>query len=128
MAIQRRVRVNLMKIAAAALIIGAIVVPVNSIVAASQPRDNDSNSIMWGGAYSQSEWLDNVSHGDGHNSSSNLKNIYFNENRGITQANFMSSSTVSGEVTKDGRVIVNGVTVATHAVTDGRSYMAGSTK
>ncbi len=128
MAITSRVRTNLMKIAAAALIIGAIVVPVSSIVATSQPRDNDANSIMWGGAYSKQEWLNKVNGGDGHNAGANIANIYYNENRGISEASFMSDATSeNGEVTKDGRVLVDGLVVATNAITDGRGYINPST-
>lgn len=110
------------------MIIGGIVVPVTSVLGATQPRDNDSNSIMWGGCYSMSECLTKINNGDGHHTSANLKQIYFNENRGITTTNFTAGTMVEGSVTKDGKVIVNGVTVATGAQSIGRNYINGSHK
>jgi hypothetical protein len=95
---------------------------------AAQPRDCDRFSIMWGGAWSKGEWLNKVAHGDGHDTSANLKQIYYHENRGITEANFRSNDTVDGIVFPDGRVTVNGKLVATQAAVVGRDFLPGSTK
>ena len=96
--------------------------------ATSQPRDADSNAIMYNGAYSKTEWANKVKNGDTKNSAANLQKIYYNEGRGITSANFTASTTVDGTVFKDGHIEVNGKTVATGAKSVGREYMAGSTK
>jgi hypothetical protein len=132
---------KLAKAIACFMVIGGIVAPVASSMAASQPRDNDANAVMWGGAYSKSEFVGNLNKGDGHHSSANLKQIYLNEGRGITASAFNSASTVDGEVTSDGRVIVHNQTVsingqrvtvdgtvANHAVSGGRNFIAGSWK
>lgn len=116
------------KAIAAVMIIGGIVVPVTSVLGSGQPRDNDTNSIMWGGCYTKSECITKINNGDKHHSSTNLKQIYYKEGRGITEANFKSSATVDGTVYKDGRVVVDGKTVATGAQGIGRSYMNGSHK
>lgn len=112
------------------LVITAMVVASGFVPAAvgatTNPTDTDSNAIMWGGAYDKAAFLNKVANGDGHNSSANLKNIYYNEGRGITSSNFSSASTVDGTVFKDGHVEVNGKTVATGAVSVGRVKLTGS--
>jgi hypothetical protein len=130
------------KALAAILVVGGIMTPTASVLAAtSQPRDANNNSVIWGGAYSKSEFESKVNGGDGHNSAQNLQQIYFHESRGITMAAFKDSNTVEGEVMKDGRVIVHsqvitvdgqkvtadGV-VADNAISGGRNQKSGSTK
>lgn len=117
------------KAVAIALIIGGIIAPVTSVLATTaQPRDNDANSILWGGCYTKQECVDKITKGDGHHTAANIQHIYYQEGRGITQASFMSGSTVDGTVYKDGRVVVNGQTVATGAKSIGRTNMPGSVK
>jgi hypothetical protein len=114
--------------AALGLVLGTLVIPGLASATTSQPRDSDSNSIIWGGAYSKTEWLNDLAKGDGHHTASNLQQIYYKEGRGITQANFSSKSTVDGTVFKDGHVEVAGKTVATGAQSVGRNFMTGSHK
>jgi hypothetical protein len=111
------------------MIVGGVVVPATSVVAStSQPRDNNANSILWGGCYTKVECQQKMLHGDGHNSAANIQHIYFSEGRGITMANFMSGDTVDGTVYKDGRVMVGNKVVATNSASIGRDKMTGSTK
>lgn len=84
----------------------------------------EANDIMWAGAADKTAFLNKVANGDGHNSARNLQTIYYKQGRGITEANFKDS--VDGMVYKDGRVVVNGKTVATEAVSVGRSNISGS--
>ena len=109
------------------LVVAGLVVPAMA-AAVSQPRDADSNAVMFNGAYSKSEWLGKVNAGDTKQSAANLQQILFREGRGITAANFMSSSTVDGTVFKDGHIEVAGKTVAIGAKSVGRSFIPGSTK
>ena len=96
--------------------------------AVTEPRDADGNAVIYNGAYTKAEWLGKISNGDTKHTAADIGQIVFNENRGISQANFMSNDTVDGVVYKDGRVTVNGATVATEALSVGRSFIAGSTK
>jgi len=104
-------------------IILAVAVP---FVQASQPRDNDSNAIVYGGFYSVSELKNKINHGTGkpYQSSAQLKNLY--NTLGISQSDFDSLS--NGTVYKDGRVTVNGKVVFKNARSMGRQWMPGSTK
>lgn len=95
--------------------------------AAIQPRDANTNAIMYNGAYTKAEWLTKVRNGDGVNTAENLQKIYFDEGRGITEANFMSSDTVDGTVFQDGHVEVAGKTVATNMYSIGRHDLPGRT-
>lgn len=115
-----------LKLAAVAMIVGGLLLPFGSASAASEPRDNDANSIMWGGCYTMTECLSKIDKGDNHHSASNLQQIYFKENRGMTRDNFQHS--VNGVVYKNGDVRVNGTLVATGARAIGRTNMSGSTK
>jgi hypothetical protein len=115
------------KLMAVALILGGMLIPA-AASAVSQPRDCESNSIMWCGAYTKSEFLNKIANGDGHNTAADLRHIYYSEGRGITSTNFNSSATVDGVVFKDGHVEVAGKTVATGAVDVGRSFKTGSVR
>jgi cell division septation protein DedD len=115
------------KLMAVALILGGMLIPA-AASAVSQPRDCESNSIMWCGAYTKSEFLSKIANGDGHNTAADLRHIYYSEGRGITSTNFNSSATVDGVVFKDGHVEVAGKTVATGAVDVGRSFKTGSVR
>lgn len=97
-----------------------------SAAAASQPRDADSNAVVYNGAYSRNELVQKLRNGDGHNSASSLQQEF--RSRGITIQSILSDNTVNGTVTKGGRVVVDGKTVATGAISYGRINMAGSTK
>lgn len=118
-------RTKISSMAAIFVVFVGLAVPLGA-GAASQPRDYDSYSIMYGGAWSKAEWQSKVDKGDTKHSSANLRQIYFNEGRGITAANF--KNTVNGTVLNDGRVLVDGVVVATDAHVQGRNYLPGSVK
>lgn len=122
MSIKAQMLKGWVRLTAAAVVTVSLMIP--AVPASAAARDNDANAIMWGGCYTKSECLSKINHGDGHHSSANLKQIYYGEGRGMTESNF--NSTVDGEVTKDGRVIVNGQTVATGAMSIGRANMPGS--
>jgi hypothetical protein len=121
-----RFKAILAGITASLVLVGALLAP--NFVNAANGRDATQNSILYNGAYSKAEWLSKVDNGDGYHTSANIKQIYYQENRGITQANFMSANTVDGVVYKDGRVEVNGKTVATNSFSIGRDYMPGATR
>lgn len=116
------------KAAAIALIIGGIFVPVSTIMAtsASQPRDDNGNSIIWGGCYTRTDCVDAMKNGDsdGH-SGANITKIY--NYFGINQTNLLDS-TVPVTVYKNGNVVINeaadgfssGATVGTDAQSVGR--------
>jgi hypothetical protein len=133
---KRRFSAPLAKFLAAVMVIGAILAPVYSITAdSSQPRDNDNNSIVYGGCYSKSECLNKMNGGDGHgHSASNIMGVY--NDFGITKAEFNSGNTVNATVFKDGRVVINqnfgnftsGDVIATNSWSVGRNWVAGSWK
>jgi hypothetical protein len=126
--VKKKLFKSLASAAAALLVAVTLVVPAGALATTSQPRDSDANAIVWGGAYTKGEFIDKVRNGDGHNSAANIQEILYRQNRTITEATFSSSSTVNGTVYKDGRVVVNGKTVATKATSVGRHNLPGSTK
>lgn len=91
--------------------------------AVAAARDCDANAIMWCGAYSKSELLNKLAKGDGHNSAANLQGIYRTYSVDLAEIN----AATNGSVTKDGKVIVDGKTVATGAKSIGRQNIPGST-
>jgi LPXTG-motif cell wall-anchored protein len=95
--------------------------------ASAQPRDNDGNAMIWGGAYTKTELIQNLENGDGHGHTAKQLQAEFHAH-GITLAEIRSTHTVNGEVTKSGEVIVGGKTVATGAQSYGRDNLTGSTK
>ena len=115
-----------LKVGAIVLVLAASVLTPLAVSAATQPRDCDTNAIVYCGSYSKPELNKKIANGDTRNSAANLKQIFFNEGRGITAAGI--GSAVEGTVYKDGRVVVAGKTVATGAMSSGRQYMPGSTK
>ncbi|GAC1369505.1 MAG: hypothetical protein NVSMB39_1400 [Candidatus Saccharimonadales bacterium] len=118
---------KLARVAALGLVAASLVAPTMAFATTgSEPRDADRGSIMYNGAYSKSEWTEKVDLGDGLNSSAMIQQVYFNEGRGITRANFLSADTVDGTVYKDGHVVVNGQTVATNGMTVSRVPSPGS--
>ena len=124
------------KAIAAVMVIGAIAAPAFSVFAAgTQVRDNDGNSIIWGGCFSESECISKMQNGDGHgHSGAEIRGIY--NNFGISESMFNSSEVVSGTVYKDGRVVVNqnvdgfkaGDVVATNSWSVGRDFAPKSWK
>src|SRR3990170_5554552 len=72
--------------------------------AASEPRDFDSNAVVFGGAFSKDELISKINNGDGRNN--DLKQVFYNENRGITEQGIRNS--VDGVVKKDGTVWASG--------------------
>jgi hypothetical protein len=136
MNMKRRFSESWAKALAAVMVIGAIVAPVYSITADnSQPRDNNNNSIIFGGCYSKSECLTKMNSGDGHgHNASNIMGVY--NDFGITKAEFNSGNTVNATVFKDGRVVINqnfgnfksGDVIATNSWSVGRNFVAGSWK
>lgn len=101
-----------------------MVLGIGAPALAAAPRDCDSNAIMWCGAYGKNELLFKYRYGDGHNAAKNLQLLY--AAWGIGEGGMKAA--VDGSVTKDGRVIVGGKTVATGARSGGRQFLAGSTK
>ena len=95
-------------------------------MAASQPRDYDSNAVMYGGAYSITELNNKLNNGTGksYQSSAELTALY--AKYGIKQADF--GQLVDGTVNKHNQVIVNGKIVASNVYTMGRHDISGSTK
>jgi len=93
------------------------------INAAASPRDFDANAVVYGGAFSKAELISKINNGDTRHS--DLKQVFYNENRGITESGINSS--VDGVVKKDGTVWVGGSQVATGVFSSGRSYIPGST-
>jgi hypothetical protein len=135
MNLNRRFREGWAKALAGVMVIGAIVAPVYAITADnSQVRDNNANSVIWGGCFTKSECMSNFDNGDGHgHSGANIMGI---ENSvGVTKNRFQSDQTVDGTVFKDGRVVVArdfgnfkaGAVVATDSWSLGRDKQPGST-
>lgn len=91
--------------------------------ALSGARDCDANAIMYCGALSQSELANKYSQ----NSPGDLGAVYSAFGISATDISGSSSEIKIGQVTKDGRVIVDGKTVATGAITIGRQNIPGST-
>ena len=88
----------------------------------AEQRDCDSNAVIRCGVGSPSE-LNNK-----YDSQSNVKHVFTHFGISSAEINSLGSNYKTGYVTKDGRVIVDGKTVATNAMTAGRQNMAGSTK
>ncbi len=83
-------------------------------------RDCDDNAILKCGAYSSQEVNEKYTSQPG------AKAIFSVFGINESQINQLHSSAVSGYVTKGGRVLVNGETVANGAITAGRQNMPGS--
>ena len=111
-----------LSIAAVVVILSAVAIPALQVFAANC----DGNAVMYCGAGDKQTLLYRINNGDGRNSSANLKQIYYNEGRGITEAGI--NSAVEGEVRKDGTVWVGGRQVASGVFSSGREYMQNSTR
>jgi hypothetical protein len=88
----------------------------------SSSRDCDSNAVINCGAMTVNELQTRVS------ANASARAVY--SSFGISNADIssMDSTSVNGTVTRGGRVMVNGDTVATNAMTAGMQNMGGSTQ
>lgn len=89
-------------------------------------RNCDANAMIYCGAYSKDELVRKMNQGDGRNSAANIQGLF--DRYEVKPSDVRSTSTVNGEVRKDGTVWVAGKKVATNAYSYGRQNMAGSTK
>ena len=96
---------------------------VPSFATTNTPRDYDSNSVMYGGAYTKDEFINKMNKGDGKHT--DLKQIYVNE-FGLNTDQI--SSWVDGSVTKTGTVVYNNEVVGKNVLSAGRSNMSGSVR
>jgi hypothetical protein len=115
------------KVTAAIMIVLTSAIFAIPVVQASQPRDNDSNAILYGGAYTITELISKVNSGNTkgpHQTSAELKKLY--STVGMDFGWF--GQLQSGTIYKDGHVTLNGKTVATRVQTMGRHYISGSTQ
>lgn len=85
-------------------------------------RECGSNSVIRCGVMSISELRDKYNS----NYTSGTKTIF--SYMGVSSSTVNKATYKSGYVTKDGKVVVGGKTVATSALSTGRSYVSGSTK
>lgn len=119
-----KISTKIIGVASALLLVFSIALPLVQVKAA----DCDSNAVMRCGASTKEELISKINGGDGANSSANLKQIYYNENRGITEAGIMDPATVEGSVHKDGTVWVGNQQVASGVFSSGREFLQNSTK
>lgn len=106
---------RLRRIISIAVMICGLALP--GLAAASSSADN-ANSLIAGGCTSPTDCSNKV-----HNGDATVSNVY--HAYGVTA--IMINQAVPGTVTKSGLVIVNGKTVATHAMSFGRTNLPGST-
>jgi hypothetical protein len=106
--------------------VAIIVVAYVPLAQAWQPRDCDSNALIYCGAYSVSELNNKLNHGTGkpYQSSNQLKHLF--NTQGVYQNQFDELS--NGTVHKDGRVVVNGKVVHRNSHSMGRQWMPGSVR
>ncbi len=88
----------------------------------SGQRDCDDNAVLRCGAYSTSELKQK------YNNQSGAKTIFSHFGISSSEINQMQRTAVNGYITRDNKVVVDGKTVATNAVTAGRHNMPGSKK
>jgi len=110
--------------ATSAIVTLSTLMTVPYLKAAGEPRDFDSNATIKGGAFSKDELITRINSGDG--AHGDLQQIFYSENRGITEAGIRNSA--DGVVKKDGTVWVGGTQVASGVFSSGRTYMPGSTR
>jgi uncharacterized repeat protein (TIGR01451 family) len=128
MSIMTLARSRWTKAAAALILIAGIAIPVTQVMGATGTdpncpkdqygRDCNLNSIIYGGAYSKAEFLNQFDTNKDRLGRTDLQAIY--SMFGVTHANFASADTQIGTVYKDGRVVVNGRVVATNSWSIGR--------
>jgi cell division septation protein DedD len=92
-----------------------------SALSISSPRDCDSNAVITCGALTTSELQTRYKNAG----VSSIYNYFKISSKDISN---ISKTAESGRVYKDGKVTINGVIVATGAVTAGRENISGSTK
>jgi hypothetical protein len=102
------------------LAIAGPLAPTNAL-SVDTARDCDNNAVVHCGAVTTTE----LHHK--YNQSKEVQSIYSNFGISDTDMGQLTNTAVAGSVTKGGRVIVNGETVATDATTAGRQNMPGST-
>jgi hypothetical protein len=102
--------------------VSAVALLQASVVVAADGRNCDNNAIVYCGAQSTGELAQIMQSGDGRHA--DIVQIY--AQYGISQDKVAQA--VNGQVTKDGRVLVDNKVVATGAMTVGRQDMPGSTK
>jgi len=105
-------------------LLGMSLVAVPVAEASSQVRDNDTNAIIYGGAYSVKELKQKLNDGaDGpHQSAAQLTDLF--AKNGIYEKDF--GQLVDGYVTDDNKVIVDGKVVKSDVTTMGRHDIKGS--
>lgn len=110
----------------AVLLVGAFVMmlAVAGNVAAAGGRDCDSNAMIYCGAYTKTELLGKLVHGDTLHSAASLQALY--NAKGMTTTTI--NQTVDGVAYKNGEVRVNGKIVATGAKSDGRLPITGAVR
>lgn len=106
--------------------LAAVLLLVSSVGAQSvsfpnSPTDCDSNAVIRCGALTTSALQ------QAYQADSYTRIVFQNFGISSTDIQNISTTAVAGTVTKSGNVIVNGKTVATNAMTAGRTNMAGST-
>ncbi|MDD5693154.1 MAG: SpaA isopeptide-forming pilin-related protein [Patescibacteria group bacterium] len=107
----------------AIVVIAVVAIP---IAKANQPRDNDTNAIIYGGAYSIGELKNKLNSGTGQPYQSSVQLTHLYNTLGIEQDQF--GKLEDGTVYKNGKVTVGGSTVHTGAHSAGREFMPGSSK
>jgi hypothetical protein len=90
---------------------------------AALPRDCDNNSIIYCGATSHAELAQKYNQ----NKTGDLPAVYNSYGLSASEINNAGSVAKMGAVHKDGRVTVDGATVATNAMSIGRQHKNGST-
>lgn len=112
----------LLSAAALVLAFATAVVMAPNLQAQSSVRDCDSNAIIYCGALTQAELKQKYSA----NASNDLPAVFSYYGISAGDIDGTSSEIKMGEVTKDGRVLVDGKVVATGAKSVGRQNMSGS--
>jgi hypothetical protein len=102
------------------LVASWLILPSANAMTISSPRDCDNNAVVSCGALSVTELQRKF------NNDSDTRAILKSFGISSSDIQSMDSSATSGTVTRSGRVMVNGKTVATNAITAGRQNMSGS--
>lgn len=111
---------SLLLVAGFSLLAATFATPL--VGAQSAQRDCDENAVLKCGGYTTAEINQK------YDSQAGAKAIFSHFGISSSEVNALHGTAVSGHVTKGGRVLVDGKTVATDAVTAGRQHMPGSTQ
>lgn len=112
---------NIFSLAAIMTPIAAILMSLpTSALSISSSRDCDSNAVINCGALTVNELQRKF------NNQSSVRTIFRSFGISASDIRAMDSTARAGTVTRSGKVMVNGKTVATHAMTAGRQNMSGS--